>query len=177
MMLSFRPSDPPAAPDATAVVRDGRHALAGPLEAGGPGAGPDDGRARVVGDGDDRMVEGRLDVGHPETDLLAGFLLLGAGFRRHGRSPSLRFLLFELLDPLALAPLPAPGVGLGPLAPDGQLLLVPEAPVAADVDQPLDVHGDLLAEVALDLLPLLDDLADLVDLVLGPGLGPLVSVS
>jgi len=42
---------------------------------------------------------------------------------------------------------------------------VAHAPVAADVDQPLDVDADFLAEVALDLLPLLDDLADLVDLV------------
>ena len=72
--------------------------------------------------------------------------------------------------------LAGPGVGLGPLAPDGQFLLVPEAPVAADVDQPLDVHGDFLAEVALDLLPFLDDLADLVDLVLGQGLDLLVLV-
>ncbi len=48
--------------------------------------------------------------------------------------------------------------------------------VAADLDQPLDVHGDFLAEIALDLLPLFDDLADLVDLVLGQGLDLLVLV-
>jgi len=36
MMVSFRPSDPPAAADAATVVRDGRHVLDGlDLDAGG----------------------------------------------------------------------------------------------------------------------------------------------
>ena len=76
--------------------------LAGSLEPGRAGAGPDDGRADVVGDGDDRIVEGGLDVGHPESDLLADLFLLGAGFWRHVRLALLTLsCLFELLDPLA----------------------------------------------------------------------------
>src|SRR5215813_6388369 len=41
------------------------------------------------------------------------------------------------------------------------------AAVAADLHQPLDVHRHVLTEVALDATLLLDDPADLPDVVLG----------
>jgi hypothetical protein len=44
---------------------------------------------------------------------------------------------------------------------------VPQAAVAADFHQPLDVHRDLLAEVALDAALLLEHAADLADVVFG----------
>src|SRR5207245_4616916 len=44
---------------------------------------------------------------------------------------------------------------------------MPQAPIAADVDEPLDVHLHVLTQVALDLPLLLDHVADPADLVLG----------
>src|SRR2546430_10559085 len=52
-------------------------ALAGAPEAGAPGAGPGDDVAHPVGEGDDRVVEGRLDVRDARTDL-APLALLAA---------------------------------------------------------------------------------------------------
>jgi hypothetical protein len=43
---------------------------------------------------------------------------------------------------------------------------MPRPAIAADLDQPLDVHGDLLAEIALDAALFLDHAADLPDVVL-----------
>src|SRR5262249_36390820 len=47
-----------------------------------------------------------------------------------------------------------------------QVAPVPQAAVAADLHQPLDVHRDLLAEIALDAALLLDHPADLADVFL-----------
>src|SRR5262249_48262874 len=79
-------------------------------------------------------------------------LLLGPGRRRRHRL---------LLDHDALAPaLARPGVGVGPLPADGQPAPVANASVAAHVHEPLDVHGHLAPEVALDLEVALDDVPD-----------------
>src|SRR4051812_34950841 len=58
-------------------------------------------------------------------------------------------------------------VGLGPLAAHRQVAAVPQAAEAADFHQPLDVHGNLLAEIALNAALLLDHLADVPDVVFG----------
>src|SRR6516225_10278684 len=58
-------------------------------------------------------------------------------------------------------------VRLGPLAAHRQVAAVPQSAEAADFHQPLDVHGDLLAEIAFDAALLLDHLADAADVVLG----------
>src|SRR6266446_9575381 len=60
-----------------------------------------------------------------------------------------------------------PRVGPRPLAAHRQRAPVPHPAVAADFHQPLDVHGDLLAEIAFDAALLLDDAADLPNVVLG----------
>mgnify|MGYP006862977670 CR=1 FL=1 len=44
---------------------------------------------------------------------------------------------------------------------------VPETPVGTQVHQPLDVHGRLAAEVALDGVTAVDDVAKTVDLLVG----------
>ena len=44
---------------------------------------------------------------------------------------------------------------------------MPEAAVAADLDEPLDVETDLSPEIALNFVPLVDDLSDSVYLVIG----------
>src|SRR6476661_1261638 len=58
-------------------------------------------------------------------------------------------------------------VGARPLAVHGQAAAVAHAAIAADFHQPLDVHRDLLAEIAFDAALLLDDAADLPHVVLG----------
>src|SRR6478735_8055235 len=58
-------------------------------------------------------------------------------------------------------------VGARPLAVHGQAAAVAHAAIAADFHQPLDVHRDLLAEIAFDAALLLDDAADLPYVVLG----------
>src|SRR2546430_13872885 len=76
-------------------------------------------------------------------------------------------------DDPALRALAGAGVGVGALAAHGQTLAVAQAAVAAQVHQPLDVQAHLAAEVALDLVVLVEALADAVDLVVGQVLGPL----
>src|SRR6185437_10185102 len=53
------------------------------------------------------------------------------------------------------------GVGVRPLAPHRQALAVAQAAVAGQVHEPLDVHGRLAAQVALDGVVPVDRLADL----------------
>src|SRR5438552_16318062 len=78
------------------------------------------------------------------------------------------FLLALLLRNRALArSLARARVGARALAPDGQRSAVTAAAVAADFHQPLDVHRDLLAEIAFHAALLFDHTADLPDVVLG----------
>src|SRR5215212_2313143 len=62
-----------------------------------------------------------------------------------------------------------------PLAAHRQAATVAEAPVRAEVHKPLDVHGHLAAEVALDHVVAVDSLADLQHLgireLVDPALG------
>src|SRR4030042_3731201 len=107
--------------------------------------------------------------------FLAVVALLGLGMSVS--SPLLGGLLpRRLFDRMAARAFPRAGVCLRPLPPNRKLALVSHPAVAADVDQPLDVHGDLFAQVALDLLPLFDDLTDGVDLFLRQGFDLLVPV-
>src|SRR3989442_386124 len=57
-------------------------------------------------------------------------------------------------------------VRMRPLAPNGQVAAVPPPPVAADVDQPLDVHLDVLSQISLDLPLFLGHVTDPPHLVL-----------
>src|SRR5687767_12696174 len=68
-------------------------ALARALEPTRTRACPRDGRAVQIGDGDDRVVERRLDVNDAGVDVLANDLFLRAGSRRRGGGSSLRFFL------------------------------------------------------------------------------------
>src|SRR5205807_2621598 len=130
-----------------------------------------------VGDRDDRVVEGALDVRRTHRDVL---LLAAAGADD---------LLFDLCQLLALLPADADGalgapaapcVGPGALPADGEPAAVAEAPVGPDLDQPFDVHRDLAPEIALDQDVLgrgqpVDDRAKPPDLliaeILDPGVG------
>src|SRR6202049_1065196 len=55
--------------------------------------------------------------------------------------------------PGLLRSLASPRVGARALTADGQSLAVSHATVAAEVHQPLDAHGHLAAQIALDRVP------------------------
>src|SRR5262249_39550454 len=133
-----------------------------------------------VGDRDDGVVEGALDVRVPVGDvllLLAPDLLHGpgAGLRRHavwvlpdlgGRRPLLLAGLLLAGDCLFRGVAGA-RVGLGALPVHRQPAAVPDALVAADLDLAADILGDLAAEVAFDLVVGLDPVAEPRDVVIG----------
>ena len=63
------------------------------------------------------------------------------------------------------------------LTADRQPSSVPQAPIASDIHQSLDVHLDLLTEIALHHSLLVDDRTDAVDLFLSQLANPLVDVN
>src|SRR5581483_4037685 len=127
-----------------------RRRLARPLEADVAGRGPGDGVPLLVGDRDDGVVERRLDVGDAVGDVLPF---------APARSPSAWLGLGHCSPcPLVLSGLLLPGHGLlraltgpgvrpGALPPHGEAAAVAEAGVTADLHLPLDVLGDLPAQV------------------------------
>src|SRR5436305_3891296 len=83
-----------------------------------------------------------------------------------------RSLLLLARDRPRLA-LAGAGVGVRALAADRQALAVAQAAVAGEVHQPLDVHRGFAAEVAFDLVVLVDRFADVEDFLVGQVLDPL----
>src|SRR6185503_1444448 len=59
------------------------------------------------------------------------------------------------------------GVGVGALAADRQAFAMAQPAIAAEIHQPLDVHGDLAPQIALDHVVAVDHLADLQHLLIG----------
>src|SRR5215470_15631662 len=55
-------------------------------------------------------------------------------------------------------PLTGAGIGMGALAADRQSATVPQPAVAAEVHQPLDIHGDFAPQVPFDHIVAVDDL-------------------
>src|SRR5712692_3873310 len=177
-------------------LRGERSRLARALESARARRRPADHVPAHVGDGDDGVVERALDADDPGLQVLLGLLLrllrrrrrrCGSASGSGGRGWLLLFghvgsVLWLCLrrrgggdraaDDRALRPLARARVGVGPLAAHGQALAVAQAAVAAQVHQPLDVEAHLAAQVALDLVVLLQRLADPVDLVVGQVLGP-----
>ena len=160
-------------------------ALARTLEAASARGGPADHVAFQIGEGNDGIVEGRLDVGDAHRNVLLFLLLPGATGSGHSRmSPYSKvllppplgtdgqmLLLFPTHDgtPGALA---GTSVGVGALAMDGesparQAAAVTQTPIAGDIHQSLDVGLNLTAKVAFDLVVLFDLLADLVGFLSG----------
>src|SRR6185295_13945790 len=68
-------------------------------------------------------------------------------------------------------PLTGARVRVRALAADRQVSPVAHAAIAAEIDEPLDVLGDLATEVALDLEVRIDLATDLVHLVVGQIVG------
>ena len=127
-----------------------------------------------IGDRDDGVVEGALDVGDAERDVLA---LPLAGPAGGGGLGGLGHLLANLLlsgDRL-LRSLAGACVGMGALAVDRQALAVPDALVAPDLHLALDVLGHVSAQVPLHLEVGVDVVAEPGHLFVGqitdPGVG------
>src|SRR6185295_3341282 len=136
-------------------LRSERGGLPGTLETNVPGTRPAERVPLLIRDRDDRVVEGRLDVGLPVQDvlLLATLRLLRLGLGHAVRAPFPLLLLRDLLlagDRL-LRSLAGPGIRVGPLAADRKRTTVPDALVAPDLDLALDVLRDFPTEISFDL--------------------------
>src|SRR6185437_6268271 len=154
------------------LLRRERRALARATEAKRTRRLPAERVALLVRDGDDGVVEARLNEHEPERNILAFPLLellvlagLGAGCRSLGSHGLFRRFLLGGNRALARA-FAGAGVGVGALAADRQRAAMAQAAIALDLDQALDVQADVLAQVALDLPLGLDDVADAVQRIL-----------
>src|SRR5690606_36359158 len=111
-------------------------------EAAAAGRRPRERVALPVGDRDDRVVERRVDVRHRVENLALD--LLAALARLFGHTDS------SLLPDRTARALTGARVRARSLAARRQPAAMADAPVAAEIHQPLDVHRDLAAEIALD---------------------------
>src|SRR5271157_2819897 len=130
--------------------------------------------SRGIGDGDNGVVEGRLNVHQPVRNVLALLLLELLGLAFLVRSGGSRCFGHELCLPRCFLlvryraltrTLAGAGVGVGALPADGQAAAMTIPTIRTDLDEPLDVHRDVFAQIAFDVAALLDDLTDAVDLV------------
>src|SRR4249919_784248 len=138
-------------------LRRERGRLARTTETGAAGRGPRQRVALAVGDGDDGVVEGSVDVGDAVGDDTLDLLLHFGSWLGHVRP--------LLLDCFART-LAGTGIGAGALAAQRQAAAVAQAPIAAQVHQALDRDAHFAAEVTLhDVLA--DFRAQVVDLGLG----------
>src|SRR4051794_30444685 len=99
----------------------------------------------------------------PEEMFFRSFLR-GARPALGSRAMLLRHLL--LAGDRHRLPLAGTGIGVGPLATHRQATAMPQAAVAGHVHQPLDVHRHFAAQVALDPVLAVDQLADPEDLLI-----------
>src|ERR687895_1841841 len=136
------------------------------LEAGQAGTAPADDVPARIGDGDEGVVERRLDVRVPDRHVLALSLLSALRLLSLCHvTPGALLLAADANGALRTAALPR--VGLRSLAPGRQVAPMAHAAVRADLHEALDVHAHLAAPVALDLRAAVDHLAQPIDLVLG----------
>ena len=69
-------------------------------------------------------------------------------------------------------PFACASIGLGTLTPDGQAAQMPDASIAFNALQALQIHADLAAKIAFDnVFPILNGMNDLRKLLLGQVLG------
>jgi hypothetical protein len=144
--------------------------LTRPFEPDPPGRGPTHDGALRVGNGYQRIVERRFDVGHTVRNnplfLLPPVLASAARFRH----PSPLFLFLDLLltrDRSTPRSLSGSRIGVRSLSSQGEIPPVTHPPVGADFDQTPDVLSDLLPQITFDPTLILDDLPDTASLIFG----------
>src|SRR6185295_11195567 len=128
-----------------------RRALSRAFEAAIAGRGPRERVPLPIRDADDRVVEGRMNVGHGVQDLPFDLL---ANLRRccccgRGCSCHLGWCSSKLLDAATRAFARA-RIGPRALAAQRQAAAMPNSSVATEIHEALDVHSDLAAQIALD---------------------------
>ena len=157
------------------LLRRKRSTLARAAEAERTRALPAQRVARLVRDGDDGVVEARLDEHQAERNVLPlallELLVLAdapcAGASADSVSSPWLFRRFLLTGDSALAwALARASVGVGALAANRKRAAMAQTTVGLDLDQALDVERNVLAEVAFDLAFLLDHVTNAVELVL-----------
>src|SRR5688572_17773513 len=101
--------------------------------------------------------------GAPPGAVASVFAMLS--YSRATHASPLHCLLFR--DRALARALPGARVGARALTADWQIAAVTEPSIAADLHQPLDVHRDLLAQIAFHAADLFDHSADLANVVFG----------
>jgi hypothetical protein len=163
----------------SSALRSVRRVLLGTAESHLTGAGPGNNLPSGIGEGNDDVVEGGVDVGLAHGihfDLLLRLFgglghLLGELIDSASQVRD-RELLLLVCDCLPLS-LTGTGVVLRALSAEGQTQTVTDAALATNVHQSLDVHLDFRAKLTFNA-DLRDDFADLGDFVVGPILYTLV---
>ncbi len=122
-----------------------RSALTRATETRAPGSSPGQRVALTVSDGNDGVVERRVDVGDPINHCLFDFFTRTSSWLSHDLIPvdSRAQLLADRLT----RTLAGTGVGLGTLTTNRQAATVTQAAIATQVHQTLDVHVDFAAKV------------------------------
>ena len=144
-------------------LRGERRGLTGALEAHGARGLPGDHVALRIGDGDDGVVERRLDVSGAHGNVLTlgaldarTYLLLS-----HGLLTSLLLLAADLLA----RTLAGTSVRVRALTANGQAATMTQAAIATDLHEALHVLRNLAVQVALHLEILLDVVAQLREIL------------
>src|ERR1700722_4957610 len=118
--------------------------------------------ALAVGDGDDGVIEGRVHVRDRIQHILADLLPDRLAALRPAAALARLFLISHGVSLLNLTwggvhlhgllarALAGTGIGARALAAHRQPLAMPDAPIAAQIHQALDVHGHLAPQITLD---------------------------
>lgn len=145
-------------------LRGERRTLAGTLEPLAAGARPGKHVSVHIGDRDDRIVERSLNMRHAVCNMLLLFFLSDDLFRRgchHSSTMQCALIRLLLLTRNSTGrSFSGTGIGLGSLTANREPLPMAQATVTTKVHKALDVHGNFLAQVSLDLVILVDALSD-----------------
>src|SRR5690242_19832884 len=167
-------------------LRGERGRLARALEALRPRRRPGDGIALRVGNRDHGVVERGVDVRDARGDVFTFALAYARGFLAHVRpfrgcgpitepKPSISFApraagagrsLLLSGDRLG-RPLAGAGVGVSALTAHGKTAAMPQAAIAAEVHQPLDVHRVLTPQITFHYVVTVDHFANLQHFLVG----------
>jgi hypothetical protein len=133
-------------------------ALSGPLKANRAGAGPGNGVPLLVGDSNDGIVEGGVNIS-PRVRHVLLFSPPASPTPTFGHEISSIYSKFRLfLEPCPAAAWHSPaGTALGArigacaLATDWQIATMAQAAITLDLLQPLDIHLNFTPQIAFDL--------------------------
>ena len=118
----------------------------GSAKTGAAGARPGEGVPLPITDGNDGVVEGRVDMRHAINHIFLDLLA-------HPKIAALRLCHEDNLSKSASdglsRTLTRARIGLRPLSMNREPATVADSAIATEIHQPLDVHGDLPAQIAL----------------------------